>query len=742
MYHGPLAPAPPLGPCTSTCARNFSSNRRQTNCNLAKRPLEPWFCTRQTAAMSRTAPLSSFITSAPPGELADVTKAIKSILGDDSVANELSPAFQKYNEEQFTTTKLPGGATEVLVSEYNALGDGRYYDIDTQSSFDFDHATGKASAVQSYVLESEQGELVKSLNKALTTHASEHYPRCSHGVYPVPSSPSSLAILTVANKYSPTNYWNGRWRSSYVYDTASGSVTGSIKVDVHYYEDGNVRLLTNKDISASVGAGAGATEVMRKIAAEEKKYQEDLNRAFSSLSEGAFKALRRQLPITRQKIEWEKISGYRLGQDIGGGRSYGAMSSRNRVSKERQTPSRPSGAANPSPNADVLPPYKKPSYPLDPASTIAIRALRGSNLDDIRKHNTQATTVITNSAASINDAFRDHAEYMERRRPKWNAGKSLDEKEEAERIMQELLPQVEEATAKLEESMRAIIDSGIGTQRIEETLDWLRTQGPRQLEEEYQTQRFQRRSQRDLQSQAASQRRRTQNEDGEDEEMDDGPTPGPTPLDGSRIELTGVSELFKNRIQAEKDAYTSLSLTTRYARNNEYREFKKMVHDAKFGDAAAPLGHEDTWFTETGSPAPGVTNCTQRGDLNDDDDIIMDRATISTRCPITFQDFVDPVTSAKCPHTFEKNAILEMVRRGPIRVGKAPAIECPVTGCNQLLTKDDLRSDPILIRKIKRMQQRDEVPDEEEDSDDQVQAPRRDVEEYDSETDQKSSMQL
>jgi capping protein alpha len=87
---------------------------------------------------------------------------------------------------------------------------------------------------------------------------------------------------------------------------------------VHYYEDGNVRLLTNKDVSLSVGGGS-ASEIMRSIAGVEKKYQEDLNRAFGSLSEGAFKSLRRQLPITRQKIEWEKISGYRLGQDIGGG---------------------------------------------------------------------------------------------------------------------------------------------------------------------------------------------------------------------------------------------------------------------------------------------------------------------------------------------------------------------------------------------------------------------------------------
>ncbi|KAF2825361.1 hypothetical protein CC86DRAFT_394997 [Ophiobolus disseminans] len=269
--------------------------------------------------------LATFIESAPPGELADVTKAIKSIIENDNVDSKLAPAFQRYNEEQFTTTKLPGGSTEVLVSEYNSLGDGRYYDVDTQSSFDFDHATGRASAVQSHVLESQHEELVyvliprhlKSLVKSLTTHTSEHYPTSSHGIFPT-SNDSALAILTVANKYSPTNYWNGRWRSSYIYTPSSGSLTGTIKVDVHYYEDGNVRLLTNKDVSLSVGSGSGA-DVVRQIANVERKYQEDLNRAFGQLSEGAFKGLRRQLPITRQKIEWEKISGYRLGQDIGGG---------------------------------------------------------------------------------------------------------------------------------------------------------------------------------------------------------------------------------------------------------------------------------------------------------------------------------------------------------------------------------------------------------------------------------------
>jgi capping protein (actin filament) muscle Z-line, alpha len=89
---------------------------------------------------------------------------------------------------------------------------------------------------------------------------------------------------------------------------------------VHYFEDGNVRLTASKELTLQ-GGGGSAAEIVRQIAAAEKKYQEELNRGFAQLNEGAFKSLRRQLPVTRQKVEWEKIGGYRLGQDIGGGRS-------------------------------------------------------------------------------------------------------------------------------------------------------------------------------------------------------------------------------------------------------------------------------------------------------------------------------------------------------------------------------------------------------------------------------------
>ena len=74
--------------------------------------------------------------------------------------NELGPTFEKYNEEQFAAVKLPGASQSVLVSTFNKLEGGRYFDVESSSSFEFEHSTQKASDVQSYLLESTNEELM------------------------------------------------------------------------------------------------------------------------------------------------------------------------------------------------------------------------------------------------------------------------------------------------------------------------------------------------------------------------------------------------------------------------------------------------------------------------------------------------------------------------------------------------------------------------------------------------------
>jgi capping protein (actin filament) muscle Z-line, alpha len=64
---------------------------------------------------STTEIASAFIQGAPPGELQDVVKDIQSLTqgSDPSLLQKLQPAFQKYNEEQLATSKLPGGSQQV-----------------------------------------------------------------------------------------------------------------------------------------------------------------------------------------------------------------------------------------------------------------------------------------------------------------------------------------------------------------------------------------------------------------------------------------------------------------------------------------------------------------------------------------------------------------------------------------------------------------------------------------------------
>jgi hypothetical protein len=50
------------------------------------------------------------------------------------------------------------------------------------------------------------GQHRKSLLKSLGAHVKEHYPNATFGVYPIEND-SKIALLVVANKYSPNNFW-------------------------------------------------------------------------------------------------------------------------------------------------------------------------------------------------------------------------------------------------------------------------------------------------------------------------------------------------------------------------------------------------------------------------------------------------------------------------------------------------------------------------------------------------------
>ncbi|PKI84597.1 F-actin-capping protein subunit alpha [Malassezia vespertilionis] len=133
---------------------------------------------------------------------------------------------------------------------------------------------------------------------------------------------SLLTLHVVGNKYNLRNYWSGRWRSTYVYDTTTHTfLEAKIELLCHYFENGNVQMHTKVQAlptytAPSTDPAALASAIVSAIERYEQAYQTSLFDTTDELRERAFKLLRRTLPITRQKIDWEKAVSYKLGSEL------------------------------------------------------------------------------------------------------------------------------------------------------------------------------------------------------------------------------------------------------------------------------------------------------------------------------------------------------------------------------------------------------------------------------------------
>ncbi|KAJ3203172.1 hypothetical protein HDU67_010356 [Dinochytrium kinnereticum] len=232
--------------------------------------------------------IREFILDSPPGEINDVFNDahllasarvdVRALLDNDSLLQAgVADTFAEYNTEHLLSVALPGSSHQVnfilvvLLSKYGQLEDGRFIDPRSSQSFAFDHIRQVVSDVQPYEADAE----------------SEAF----------------------------------RWRSLWTARIGSTELSGVVKVNIHYYEDGNVQLNTNKSFATKLSAApsdpkAFATAVLKEIMKIEGDYQIGLNENYGLLAKTAFKSLRRGLPIKGTKMEWHALSNYKIGNEL------------------------------------------------------------------------------------------------------------------------------------------------------------------------------------------------------------------------------------------------------------------------------------------------------------------------------------------------------------------------------------------------------------------------------------------
>eukprot|EP00049_Salpingoeca_infusionum_P017238 m.352230 g.352230 ORF g.352230 m.352230 type:complete len:277 (+) comp16472_c0_seq1:59-889(+) len=257
---------------------------------------------------------SDFIRSAPPGEFNEVFNDVRMLLDNDALLKgDVSAAFPQYNEEQFTPAKVDEAST-VLVTEFGRTVDGRYEDPAGKRTFAFDHLRKEVKDVQDAAAAPNE-ELRAAVEAAVSSYVKEHYPA---GIFTVYGKESEVIVCIEDHKFQPHNFYNGRWRSQWKLSTG-GDLSALLRVQVHYYEDGNVLLSTHKEVAKSIGKSAAADMASKMVVAmkaSEEEYQRAISENYSQMSDTTFKALRRALPITRSKVEWTKILNYNIGKEL------------------------------------------------------------------------------------------------------------------------------------------------------------------------------------------------------------------------------------------------------------------------------------------------------------------------------------------------------------------------------------------------------------------------------------------
>lgn len=265
--------------------------------------------------------VENIIYGSPPGELEQIFHDLIVITGNESKETILD-IIKQYNVEKNLPVLVDN--ENVIISKYNSYGFDKFQDPRNGKVFQVNHLTRVAGKVESVNVNDNNGNVEDSLIKytddidlelhKLGQYVKRHYPsNYSYAIYPIDKdNTNEFIVYIVSNKYNPSNFWNGDWNARYVWNKSESTLRGEIKVQVHYFEDGNVNFKSQRDINENVQDN----DLIKTISNIEKIFEKEIDESFNKLNVTQFKGLRRKLPVTRSKVNWGKaIGSYRLGRD-------------------------------------------------------------------------------------------------------------------------------------------------------------------------------------------------------------------------------------------------------------------------------------------------------------------------------------------------------------------------------------------------------------------------------------------
>lgn len=248
------------------------------------------------------------------GQFNEILNDLHKIIPSSLLTNEfIAKVARSYYIKNGRTVTNSNGKKFVL-SIHGEIDSSHYFDPNNGSIVHYDYVTSTVSDVSddSIVLNQDNSlEMTRSsLQNAVGNYVSNKY-HSEESAGSVYARDNKIFIVIYGEKTNLRNFWSGKWFSTWTLNTSgpqSAAVSGDVKLHAHYFEDGNLQLNNSKAVAEKVINGSSDVDfvnnVIAHISASENSIQHGLEAMYNNMNEETLKAMRRVMPITKTKMEW------------------------------------------------------------------------------------------------------------------------------------------------------------------------------------------------------------------------------------------------------------------------------------------------------------------------------------------------------------------------------------------------------------------------------------------------------
>ena len=245
------------------------------------------------------------IQQTPIGLLNSSLKSLKVLLKEEVLNTpEVLQEIKNYNENHLMPITIQKEKPKVIISSLNKDSHEFYYDQGQNIRFKLN----KNCQVEKLEEYESKSETRKKIEKKLIEYINKYYNSntTTYNVY-FDSLLDKIFVLICGQNISEINFLSGEWLSTWECDLNDKKVTGEIKINTIYYEEGNTQFNYKNNYETIIKGNDDdslANELIGFIEKNENDIQKKMEMGNEDFSEKYIKSLRKSNSLIGKEMNW------------------------------------------------------------------------------------------------------------------------------------------------------------------------------------------------------------------------------------------------------------------------------------------------------------------------------------------------------------------------------------------------------------------------------------------------------